>query len=470
MEIPFIGGAYTGRVTNINAQSCVNLFPVIDQQDAKGTVALYGTPGLKSFSILESGLVKCVRATYALGEFLYAIVNANVYRIASDGGSTLLGAISTSSGFVSITDNGIQILIVDGSGYVITVSTGVLAEIADTDFPYSSFATFQDGYFIVVEKDTGRIWISGLYDGTSWDALDFTTAEGRPDNSVAVLSNTHDLWIFGEKSVEVYYNSGDSDTPFQRISGALIDSGIGAIGSAIKLNGVLYWLSDKGQVCRNNGYQPSVISTPHIDYQVSTYETMDDAIGFPYTIDGHHFYVLQFPSANKTWVFDTTTNYWHEWQSYNNQTTWGRHRANCSAYFNRKYIVGDYENGTLYTLDMDTYTDNLNAIRRIRATQTINKERLNVLFHRLEIEFEAGKGLTEGQGSAPQAMLDWSDDGGHTWSNEHWVDIGAIGKYKQRAIWRRLGKSRNRVFRMTVSDPIKWVLLTAYADLETCRS
>ena len=472
MQIPFVGGAYTGRSTNVNAQTCINLFPEINQQEAKVVLALFGTPGLELFSTLSLDIGICVRALYECKGSLYAVLNATVYKITSTGAVTSLGTITTSTGFVSIADNGTEILIVDGttSGYIITVVSSVMAIIADADFPALSSVTFQDGYFIGIEKNTGKFYISGLYLGTSWDALDFATAEGRPDNGLAVISNTHDLWIFGEDSVEVLYDSGNVDFPFERISGALIDVGCGAEATPVKINGLLYWLTNKGQVCRNQGYQQQFISTPDIEYQISKCTVTSDAVGFTYAVEGHQFYVLVFPTDGKTLVFDTITNYWHEWQSYFSLTTpWGRHRANCAVLLGRDWIVGDYNNGLLYKLKMDVYTDNLNSIRRQRATPTVSKERVNVVYHSLEIEFEAGVGLSGGvQGEDPQAILDWSDDGGHTWSNQHWTSMGKIGEYKRRAIWRRLGASRNRVFRLTCSDPVKTVILGAYALVEEC--
>lgn len=473
MQLPFVGGAYTGISTNLNAQTCINLFPLVDKNDAKQVVSLVGTPGLDLFSEPESGTGLCLRALYSCKGSMYAVINARVYKINSIGAYTLLGAITTNAGFVSLADNGLEILIADGttSGHIITISTGVLSDISDTDYPALESVTFQDGYFVGIEKDTGKFWISGLYSGTSWDALEFATAEGRPDNGVAIISNTHDLWIFGETSTEIYYNSGNADFPFTRIPGALIDSGSIAKASPVKIRGQLYWLSDKKQVCRNNGYQQEIISSPSLDHQIETYSVISDAVGFTYSIEGHHFYVIAFPTAEKTWVFDTSTGFWHEWQSYlSDINPWGRHRASCAAQLGNYWFVGDYSTGAIYKLSMTTYTDNAHAIRRQRAAQVISKERVNVIFHQLEIEFEAGVGLDAGvQGEDPQAMLDWSDDGGHTWSNQHWTSIGKIGEYTRRAIWRRLGKSRNRIFRVTCSDPVKTVILGAFANIEECK-
>lgn len=473
MEIPFVGGAYTARSSNLNAQTCINYFPVVNKQDAKNVVALYGTPGLTAFSRIESGVGLVVRAIHVVNDTVYVVINSRVYSISTLGEYTLLGTITTDFGYVGIDDNGTQVIIVDGTttGYIITIASNTMAAIADGDFPAASTVTFQDGFFVVTETATRKVYSSALYDGTSWDAADFATVEGRSSTLMRTFSNTIDLWMFSDRHIEVYYNAALAAFPFQRIQGALLDTGCGATASVTKINGQVYWLSNKRQVCRNSGYQIEFISTPDIDYQLSTYESVSDAIGFTHIVDGHHFYVITFPSADKTWVFDTITGYWHEWQSYSSTVNlWGRHRANCCAWFSGSCIVGDYSNGTLYKLDMSSYTDDGNAIRRQRATTSLHKERKNLIYHNLEIEFESGVGLSGGvQGEDPQAVLDWSDDGGKTWSNQHWKSIGKIGEHKNRAIWRRLGQSINRVFRVTMSDPVKSVIIGAYAEVEECR-
>ncbi len=472
MNIPFIGGAYTDWSPNLNAQTCINLFPVIDNKEAKNVLALYGTPGLEAIVYFVSRLGYPIRGMYSLGDYLYVVTINSVWRFASDWSYTYLGALTTYSNNMSMADNGLQIMMVDGvTGYIITVATGALSTITDPDFPVSTSVTFQDGYFIVTEKDTGYFYISALYDGTSWDSTDKANAEGRSDTNRTIISNTHDLWIFGKRSIEVYYNSGNADFPFERIQGALIDVGCGAASSAIKIGGRLYWLTDQKRVARSQGYQYEFISTPHIDYQFSKYSTIEDAIAYTYTYIGHQFYVLSFPSEDKTWVYDLTTDYWHEWKSYKGVDSVGRHRGNCSVLFGTDWYVGDYTNSYVYKVNGDYFSDDTHTIIRQRAAQTINKERVNVLHHKFELDFESGVGLSGGvQGEDPQVILDWSDDGGHTWSNQHWTSIGKIGEYKNRAIWRRLGRSRNRIYRTTISDPVKVVIVGAYAELEALKA
>lgn len=471
MKIPFIGGSYSGRSKNINSQRSVNFFVVIDKEEAKDEIALYGTPGLVEYATLEdiSG-DSCVRAVHQLRSTIIAVCGDRVYLVPWLGATpTPIGTIGTTTGNIFIDDNGAQVMIVDGAGGYY-VSGGTLYTITDLDFPVPDSVTFLDGYFIITEKDTGKIYISGLYDASVWDALDFASAEANPDYALRVLAVNRELFVFGEKTTEPFYNSGDADFPFDRVNGGVMPVGTAAPASAISILGQSYWLSNTLQVVRNSGYQPQVISTPTIDYQISKYSVTSDARAYTCSVDGHQWYVLIFPTEKHTWVFDITTNYWFELESYNtgdDSTPFSRHRSNCCVRVGNKEVVGDYENGKLYYLDMDTYTDNLNTIRRIRASQYISKDRGNVIWNSFELDIEAGVGLDESlQGSDPQICLDWSSDGGHTWSNEYWESAGKMGEYLARAIWRRLGKSRTRIVRVTVSDPVKWVILGAYADLE----
>lgn len=455
MEIPFIGGAYTGRSSNINAQECENLFLVIDQEGGK-PISLYGTPGLILFSDLESDSE--VRGAYEFGDYLYAVCGNALFKVSSDGSKSSVGTLSTYTGPVSIADNGLEIMIVDGtSGYLYDGTT--FSTITDVDFPGADTVTYQDGYFIINQPDTDKFYISGLKDGSTWDSLDYASAEGNPDATVAVLSDHRETWNFGAKTVEPYYNSGDADFPFERIPGAFIESGCGAAFSPSKVDNSIFWLNNRNQVVRADGYVPKIISTRQIEYQFSQYGTVSDAIGFTFVLEGNSFYVLTFPTEKATWVFNVATGFWHKWSSYPDND---RHRANCYSMFGSKHIVGDHSNGKLYQLDMDTFADNGEVIRRLRTAQAISEGRKRIFFHQFEVEFEYGVGLITGQGDDPQAMLSYSDDGGHTWSNEKWRSMGKIGEYDVRCVWKRLGSSRNRIFKVVITDPIKVIMPSAY--------
>jgi len=189
-------------------------------------------------------------------------------------------------------------------------------------------------------------------------------------------------------------------------------------------------------------------------------------LAYTYQQDGHSFYVLIFPSANTTWVYDVATGAWHERAGWNNGS-FTRHRSNCQMAFNNKIIVGDYENGNIYSFDLDTYADNGQIqkwLRTWRALPTGQNNLKRTAHHSLQIDLESGVGLNLGQGSDPELMLRWSDDGGHTWSNEHTASIGKIGQYYRRVFYRRLGmtmKLRDRVYELSMTDPVKTAIMGA---------
>jgi len=336
MQIPFVGGAYTSRSTNHNAQACINLYPVIDQTGAKSVIALYSIPGCKEVITLNTGME--FRGLHKSADgFLYAVVGNSVYRMKNDFSyEVATGSLDKNTGIVLMEDNGAvgnQLMIVEpnNAGYICTLGASpVLTKIEEESFPVPSSLTYQDGYFIVGEFNTQKFQISGSYDGTTWDATDFASFEGSTDNLLALISDHRELWAFGTETTEVWYNSGAADFPFERTPGIYIEHGILAPLSVAKLDNSVFWLGDKKQIFRADGYTPAIISTSHIDYQISTYDTVEDAIAFAYTQEGHSFYCITFPSASKTWVYDAATGFWHESSTgpQNEDGTHNRWRAN----------------------------------------------------------------------------------------------------------------------------------------------
>lgn len=459
IQLPLVSQSYLGRSRNIDSNRLINLIPEKSGED----IYLYGSPGSESFCV--TGTYGEVRGLFYADD-LYAIVRDTIYKINSLGVATSIGTIGTLTGPVWIIYNGTQVMFVDGAlGYTYTPSTSTFAQITDADFPIPSSLTYQDGYGIVTEQDTGKFFISALYDFTFWDALDFASAEGLPDNLVAPFMVNRELWMFGQYSTEIYYNSGDSDFPFARIQGAFIEYGCGAKASIAKGDNTVFWLDNFYQVRMAQGYSPKVISPPQINYQISQYATKDDAIGFFYTQEGHAFYVLTFPTQQATWVYDASTGLWHERVSYplDQNGNYGRWRANCYAYAWDKHLIGDYENGTIYELKTDVYTDDSNDLPRIWYGSNIHKNNKWLFLNSLEMEFESGIGLEDG--TDPQAMLQISRDGGHTFGTEDWVSMGQIGEYTKRAKWNRKGRGRNIVPKIVITDPIKTIFIRFYADM-----
>jgi hypothetical protein len=320
------------------------------------------------------------------------------------------------------------------------------------------------------EPNSQKLWITQLLDGTSIDPLDFASTEGSPDGLVAVAANFREVWAFGTNSIEVWYDSGATDFPLQRIQGAFNELGCAAPYSVAKMDNGLFWLGrdrrGEGIVYRANGYTGIRISTHAVEWQIQQYDDISDAIAYTYQQDGHSFYVLVFPSANTTWVYDAATQAWHERAGFTDGN-FTRHRGNCQMAFNNKVVIGDFENGNIYAFDLDDFSDNGGIqkwLRTWRALPTGTNNLRRTAQHTLQLDCESGVGLNLGQGSDPQVMLRFSDDGGHTWSNEHWKSMGKIGEYYKRVMWRRLGmttKLRDRVYEVSGTDPVKIAIMGA---------
>jgi len=431
--------------------------------------ALVPTPGLTLLVTLPTSPVRAVYT--ATNGQLFAVGGNKFYSIDSSFVATDRGTLGTVTGQVSMADNGIQIAIVDGSatGYTWTLGSNTFAAITDTDFPGANQVTFQDGYFIFNKPDSGQFFISGLND-TTIDPLDFATSEGNPDQVVGLISVHRDLWVFNEQTTEVFYDSGDAGFPFERIQGAFLEVGLGARFSIARNATSVFWLGKdtqgSGIVYTAQGYTPQRISTHAVEAAIQSYSSVSDAVGFCYQEEGHSFYVLNFPTANTTWVFDATTGYWHE-RTYNNLGAIERHRANCHTFAFGKHIVGDYANGKIYQLTTDALSDDGVEIIRERTLPHVTAGLKRVFYSSFQLDLETGVGIDgTGQGTDPQIMLQFSDDGGHSWSNEKWTAMGKIGARKRRAIWRRLGASRDRVFRVRITDPVKVIIMGAEINLE----
>lgn len=467
MRIPFLGGSGRLRSVSVNAARTVNFYTEVSP-DSKSPVAMYGTPGLVRFAETTAGEG---RGLYSAMGRLFAVVGDTLYEVASDGTPTNRGTLESATGAVSIADNGLHVVVVDGTkGYKFTLGTNAFETISDVDWPAANRISFVDGYFLLNQAGTGTFWVTSLY-GTDVDALDFATAEAAPDALVSLIVDHREAWLFGSESTEIWYNAGGADFPFSRLDGAFIETGCAAPHSVAKMDNAVFWLSQdkrgRGHVMRAQGYQPQIISTRAVETAIHGYGDVSDARAYTYQQEGHAFYVLTFPTANATWVYDAASNEWHErmyWDGHEN-----RHRGADYAFCFGRHLVIDHSNGRLYEFDLDAYTDDGDEIRSIRRTQHQHAQGKRITWRELQVDVESGVGAQSGQGSDPHMMLRWSDDGGKTWSSEHWQGMGKVGEYSRRAIWRRLGQSRNRVYELTISDPVKRVVIDAWAEAEAER-
>jgi hypothetical protein len=503
MKTPILGSAYVARSVNAADNRMVNLFPEVIPEGGKEPAFLNRAPGLNFLATIGTGPVRGLWVLKADPTRAFVVSGDKFYEINSSYAATLRGTVG-GTGPVSMVDNGTQIFIATNpNGYIFNTSTNVFAQITDPDFLGAVTVAYLDGYFIFNPPNSQRFYLTALLDGTSVDPLDFASAEGSSDGLVALIVDHRELWLFGTDSIEVWYDAGLSDFPFVRIQGAFNELGCAAPYSVAKLDNGLFWLGSdargKGIVYRAEGYTGKRMSTHAVEWQIQQYGDISDAIGYTYQQDGHAFYVLIFPSANTTWVFDVATQAWHERAGFENGD-FTRHRSNCQMAYNNEVIVGDYQNGNIYSFDLDVFADNGQIqkwLRSWRALPTGQNNLKRTTQHSMQLDCETGVGLngidqsdnvewffytssgnqlvtTSGdvlmfsppfvQGANPQAMLRWSDDGGHTYSNEHWKSLGKIGVFQRRAIWRRLGmtlKLRDRVYEVSGTDPVKIAIVGA---------
>ena len=304
MNIPFVGQAYKSRSTPWNDQECVNLFLESGGPGAKTPAALLGTPGLVEFATLKAGGGEVRSLWPASNGDLYAVCDDQFSRVSPAGIGTTLGTLAMDTGPGSMGDNGVQVFAVDNpNGYVCPLSNaGILVQITDEDWPGAAMVDYLDGYAIGITPDSGQFWVTDLYAAESMSSLDFASAEANPDKLVAVQVDHREVWLFGERTVEVWYNSGDSSFPLSRVGGAFLEIGCAAPFSVAKADNTQFWLATNGSVVRADGYTPKIVSTRAIESAMAGYARLDDARAFAYSQEGHTFYVLTFPTADVTWV------------------------------------------------------------------------------------------------------------------------------------------------------------------------
>lgn len=475
----FVGPSYRAVNVVADAQMTDNLFPErIESGTAQVPAILLPTPGLVAFST-NAGYAK-VRAIYSEPQSgrCFAILDDKFGEVSAAGAFTIINKVQNDGNVPSMCSNGRggnQLFIVSGGlGYIYNLSTGAFAQITDADFPQNvSRGIYFDQYFIALVGGTSQFNLSNLSNGLSWNGTDVSLNRVQGvDNFVSAIGDHREVWMFGARTTEVYYNSGNT-FPFSNIPGIFIEIGCLAPDSVTKLDNTHFWI---GQSERGSGsafmaanYNAQRISTHGVEAVWDTYPTLADAIGWSYEQEGHAFYVLYFPSADATWVFDANTKAWHE-RSWLNPADGARHafRGRAHAFAFNKHLVGDTQSGNIYQMTPTAFNDFGGAVRRVRRLPNISANGIPINYHRVRLVLESGVALQSGQGSAPQVMLRYSDDGGHTWGEEIRASTGKVGQYDNAwrfvCDWFMLGSSAQRVFEVSVSDPIAWRFIDLLAD------
>ena len=444
MKIPFISGEGPDGYLPINLY--------FSPRKIYGRDALVGRPGLLEW--VDLGSSSEVKTMCVHNNSVFALSGGTLYKMNTLGNVVEVGDVYHTVGHAWMESNGSQVCVVTGNRCY--VYDGTDFEEVDLSFSPGSLA-YEGSYFLSHDVNTENFYESNVFDGKDWNETDYAITSVKPDNLSGVFSVNGNIHAFGSLSGEVYYNSGGSSFSFSKVPGGDIPCGLLAEKSASVFMGTLSFLNNERAIVQS-GPSPVKLSNEHIDREIENMSRVTDAIGFTFTMAGHSFYVLTFPTSNKTFVYDFTTKFWYDWR-----TSEGRWRPNCYIKYNGKHLVGDYTNGKIYELSQTTYTDDGASIK-FQRTMPVQKDSNLVTFSSFELENETGVGINSGQGSDPQAVFVYSTDKGKTWSSERWASIGKSGKYKERVVWRKLGRHRHFTPRVTVTDPVRIVWTGAYVN------
>lgn len=404
-----------------------------------------------------------IRGMHVFQDVIYVVSGRGVYRVDINGGVTGLNVIAN-GGPVTMADNGSQVIIcTPETGYAYVVTGTDVEQISDPDFLPASSVDVLDGYAVFSRLNSTAFFISDFRNALSYDGLQSENAEASPDNLIRVARVGQHVWLFGERTVEVWNNAGAPDFPFRRISGETMQIGCAARDSVAVHQSTPFWLGHDKQVYRAEGARPVPISHAALTQAIEGYPRVDDARGWFYVQESHSFYVLSFPSGGATWVFDLATGQWHERES---EGYGGLYRHGCAVRFGGVIITGDIRRGRLYSLDPTVSSEAGDPIIRTWTGVPQHSAMKRLFFTRLALDLETGVGLPAGQGSDPKVWVRISQDGGRTYGPAMWAGLGARGAHRTTVEWRRLGAARDTVFQFGMSDPVPTTVYAMHLDAE----
>lgn len=467
--IQLTGSTYLARSPTASVQRCLNLYTetVPAEQGEDVRVVDYPTPGLL---LLATG-VGAWRCLYrATGGSLYGVSGSNVYAISATWALTVVGTIPPGTSLCFMADNGLNVVLVDGSsfGWSILISTNAFLPIPDVGFYGGTSVWYIDTFFVLNKPGTNIYYASDSL-AITFDALNFASKSSYADPLSNLVVVSDQIWLIGTTTTEIHDDIGGAAFPFQKVQGVLIEHGTNAPYSVARTDGALFFLSSdlagRKVVLQGSGYSVERISDYGMEAQMQTYGTTDDAEAYCVQYNGHEFYRITFPSAGKSWAFDRAEKRWHELAYIDANGVESRHRSRVCATLGGQIVVGDFGGGNLYALDIDTYTDNGQPIKRTRTFPHMTNDQNRVSYSQFIALMECGSILSEGDA---EISLRWSDDGGRSWGNPMTQSFGTTGEYITSVQWQRMGMARNRVFELSWSSAAKTALLGA--SILTVRS
>lgn len=460
MKAGVVGGSSQQASLPFNAERTVNMYAVLDQQ-GKEPASLYSRPGNSTFATVGSGPGRGGFA--AANGRAFCVSGSELYELSSLGVGTLRGSLLTSSGDLTMAENGTQLAICDEQDlYIFDYTTNVFQRVVSANLPSAASVVFLDGYFIVNRSFTSGIFqISAPYDGLTWGALDFATAESSPDSLLRVAVIFGQLWLFGDTSIEPWSNTGAASFPFQRVnSSARLSVGSAAHSTVIDLDNTAYWvgkdINGSGIVYKADGFSPQRISTEAIELRLQAAPSISTLKGMTYQEAGHTFYIITGGGMETALVYDVSTRLWSEWAYFNSFGQYELPLTSALFYAFGKTLALDKSSGKVYHQSAAYYSDDGQEIARDRIFTHIFDNGNPFLVKNLTLNFETGVGNTAV--IDPKCMLYLSNDGGRTFYTYYEAFMGKLGEFLSRVVFWRLGRHRQCTFRVRVTDSVKVVI------------
>jgi hypothetical protein len=471
MRVDLFGVGTKSTSKAITAQSRKNCMVEVRQEQDRSKFVLVGRFGLTSF-ITTLGSIPS-RGMWAVNTLstplLFTVNGGTLYSINNAGVVSAIGSILTSTGDVSLADDGTFLVLVDGlNGWVYNMKVPAgLNQITDGNFTTTPrTVTWQDNYFIVTSmtKQWQLSQITPSVDPTVWPAVQIGFAgsgSGALQNGIAYHGT---LNLLADYYAEFWQDAGSPQMPYQLIPNSATQYGLAAPFSLQTFDNTIAGLfkSIEGglNVARLSGFQLKKISDHDIDQILTTYSSVSDAKGLSFNFAGHPMYVINLPTAGASWMFDGFSNVWSQLTSGAGRF-WGTKFAN----FQGRLCVSDFNNGNIYQLDANNFSDNGTMIPMEVVSKHIWNDDKYIGVRQLQIDIEGGAGLVTGQGENPVCDLHVSKDGGNSFFPVGYSSMGEIGEFTTRLKWNNLGAARDWVLKLIITDPIKRIITGASADI-----
>lgn len=458
------------RAPQLSNETVLNFLVERQPAEAKSQSPLFGCPGIADWLQAARdgpGPTQPCRGLWRWQNIAWGVFGDELWRLDATGVPVLSGSGIGGTNPVGISDNGIQMVFVNGAKGWTYDSTAGLELITSPNFYPAKTVTFMDGYFIFDRLGTNEFFLSDLYDGRTYSGLDFATAEGEPGLMTATAQNLQLLFLFTSTHIELWYDAGSASFPFQRYAGGIINYGCIAPYSIVKTDGALFFMGVDKVYYRLQANQPIRISTHAIEHMIAQEEFPEHAEAFTFTIEGHKLIFLTLPSLDETLCYDISTGKWHDRDSVDALfNSLGRYRGRFALEIYNSILIGDVFDGRVGKVRWDAYTEYGLPMRGRIDTINQHHDRKNIFCSCFELDVQAGVGLDNGQGSDPMVMVRRTIDGGMTYGMaQPWRSMGRVGEYTKRLRWKRQGRGREMAWRIEITDPVPRTIIQGLADI-----